>query len=72
MPKGQGNGAGQGNGTGQGSINGGKGSGQGNRPGSGPGGNCVCPKCNTKVPHQRGTPCTAMACPKCGSTLIKE
>jgi hypothetical protein len=44
----------------------------GSRPGAGPTGNCVCPGCGEKVPHQRGTPCYNMNCPKCGTKLIRE
>lgn len=38
----------------------------------GPGGFCVCPKCNYKSPHQRGTPCQEMKCPKCGAKMVRE
>ncbi len=44
----------------------------GNQPGSGPGGNCVCPQCQTVVPHGRGVPCYEMGCPKCGTKMVKE
>ena len=44
----------------------------GNRPGAGPGGNCICPKCGTKVPHQKGTPCYNQTCPKCSARMIRE
>jgi hypothetical protein len=44
----------------------------GNRAGFGPGGNCVCPSCGEKVPHQQGTPCYAMKCPKCGTNMTRE
>ena len=40
--------------------------------GLGPSGYCVCPKCGTRVPHQRGTPCYAMSCPKCGTKMVRE
>jgi len=39
--------------------------------GFGPGGECVCPKCGTKVPHQRGVPCYQHKCPKCGTMMIR-
>jgi len=39
--------------------------------GLGPGGECVCPKCGTKVPHQRGVPCYQHKCPKCGTMMIR-
>jgi len=53
----------------------GRGGGRGRQPGGfglGPSGNCVCPSCGTKVPHQRGIPCYEMKCPKCGSRLTRE
>jgi PHP family Zn ribbon phosphoesterase len=43
----------------------------GNRPGSGPTGYCICPKCGTKVSHQRGIPCSQISCPKCGTRMVK-
>jgi hypothetical protein len=45
---------------------------QGNRRGAGAGGNCVCPSCGTKVPHQQGNPCFNMSCPKCGVRMVRE
>lgn len=50
----------------------GRGRGRGGRPGSGPGGNCLCPKCNLCVPHQTGVPCYNVKCPKCGTKMVKE
>jgi hypothetical protein len=44
----------------------------GNRPGAGPGGNCICPACGRKVPHQPGTPCSDMSCPGCGAKMKRE
>ena len=44
----------------------------GNRPGAGPTGNCVCPSCGEKVPHQRGVPCYSISCPKCGIRMVRE
>ena len=51
-----------------------KGSGRGrNKGGSfGIGGNCICAKCGTKVPHQQGIKCTTLKCPNCGKTMIRE
>jgi len=69
--QGLGGGRGQGGG-GRGQGSGGQGRGGGNRPGSGPGGNCVCPKCGTKVPHQAGQRCFDVTCPKCGTSMIRE
>lgn len=56
-------GRGQGNGPGRGKNSGG---------GYGTGGNCICAKCGTTVPHQRGNPCTNLRCPKCGTPLVRE
>ena len=44
----------------------------GNRQGAGGGGNCVCPSCGTKVPHQIGVPCYNMKCPKCQTGMVRE
>ena len=38
----------------------------------GPGGECVCPKCGYKAPHQRGVPCYQQKCPKCGSMMTRS
>ncbi len=79
MPRGDGTGpGGQGPGTGGGM--GGRGSGQGggrgrmggNRPGAGPSGNCICPSCGTKIPHQQGVACYDVQCPKCGQPMRRE
>jgi hypothetical protein len=66
-----------GGGRGQGG-GGGRGRG-GKRPGrmggplaAGPGGNCVCPQCGAKEPHQRGVPCPQRKCPKCGAAMTRE
>ena len=75
MPRGDGTGpAGQGPKTGRGTGMGGTGRGRmgGNRPGAGPGGNCVCPNCGKKVPHQPGNPCYKMKCPECGTAMVRE
>ena len=74
MPRGDGTGPyGQGPGTGRGL---GRGAGRdrmgGNRPGAGPLGNCVCPGCGTKVPHQAGIPCYDVSCSKCGAKMTRE
>ena len=50
----------------------GMGRGGGNRQGAGPGGNCICPACGAKIPHQAGAPCASMNCPKCGAYMIRE
>ncbi len=44
----------------------------GNQQGAGPGGNCVCPNCGEKVPHQQGVPCYGVNCPKCGTKMQRE
>ena len=76
MPRGDGTGPyGQGPGTGRGMGRGpqeGMGRMEGSRPGAGPEGNCVCPICGTKVPHQAGVPCYDLSCPGCGQNMIRE
>ncbi|MFA5074166.1 MAG: hypothetical protein WC539_09770 [Nitrospirota bacterium] len=67
MPRGKGLGAGQGRGSG----GGGRGQ-MGGRSAAGPGGECVCPKCGHKEPHERGMPCTQKKCPQCGITLTRR
>ena len=34
--------------------------------------NCICPACNTKVPHKKGTPCFQTKCPDCGSSMLRQ
>lgn len=55
----------------------GQGAGQGGRGrmggfGAGPQGECVCPKCDQKAPHQIGIPCYEQTCPKCGEKMTRE
>ncbi len=72
MPRGDGTGpGGQGAGTGRGMGRGQGGQGRGGS-GAGPGGNCVCPDCGEKAPHQMGTPCYDQQCPKCGASMTRE
>ena len=67
-PLAQGSGAGRGAGRGQRKNFDGFG---GGTSGKGPGGYCVCPACGIKAPHQPGTPCIAISCPKCGIKMIR-
>ncbi len=75
-----GQGAGQGRGQGQGAAQGGgrggagqgQGRGLGGGTGQGLGGNCVCPNCGHKEPHQRGAQCFNLKCPKCDTPLVRE
>ena len=72
MPRKDGTGPrGQGAGTGRGQGGTG-GRGRGGGLGAGPGGDCACPACGLKVPHQMGTPCFEMQCPKCGAVMSRE
>ncbi|MBD3208679.1 MAG: hypothetical protein GF370_04485 [Candidatus Nealsonbacteria bacterium] len=50
----------------------GGGRGQGGGFGFGPGGNCVCPKCGKRTPHQRGQPCYEINCPECGTAMVRN
>lgn len=40
--------------------------------GRGPEGWCFCPKCNYRVKHQRGVPCSTLICPNCKIPLKRE
>jgi len=77
MPRGNGmgpsGGRGQGGGHGPG-MGRGMGDGRGRMGGfaTGPGGNCVCPNCGEKVPHQQGVPCSGLSCPECGAQMTRE
>ena len=39
---------------------------------AGPGGQCICPKCGSKVDHIVGRPCNQRDCPKCGAKMTRE
>jgi len=39
---------------------------------AGPGGFCLCPKCNHKEKHDRGVACYKKKCPKCGSLMTRK
>jgi hypothetical protein len=58
-------------GQGDGPQGGRGGRGGGTKPGSGPGGECVCPSCGHKVPHQAGQRCLDIECPKCGTRMVR-
>lgn len=40
--------------------------------GHGKGGNCVCPKCETTIPHRRGVRCQDERCPECNAKMLRE
>jgi hypothetical protein len=61
-------GAGRGGGRGMGRGGGRRG---GGGFGAGPGGDCVCPACGERAPHQPGIPCFEANCPKCGAAMIR-
>ena len=75
MPRGNGMGPpwGSGPGTGRDAGRGSKGMGRmrGTRPGAGSGGDCVCPNCGARMPHQIGTPCYNLSCPECGTKMVR-
>lgn len=66
---GRGMGSGQGQGQGQGGRRAGRGGGP---PAAGPDGDCICPQCGQKEPHQRGVPCFERKCPKCGAVMVRQ
>lgn len=72
MPRGDGTGpmGGGPRGGGRG-MGGGPGRGRRGGFGAGVGGECVCPSCGTKAPHQRGIPCNTVKCPKCGTLMTR-
>jgi len=39
---------------------------------AGPGGFCVCPSCGYRIRHTVAMPCMQIACPKCGTKMIRE
>jgi len=49
----------------------GDGKGQGG-PSQGDGGSsvCVCPSCSFQKEHDKGTPCSEVSCPKCGTKMV--
>ena len=73
--KGRGTDRGMGQGVGQGMGQGmGQGQGMGRDGGfrAGPGGYCICPNCEERVPHELGCPCFENTCPKCGTVMTRE
>ena len=38
---------------------------------AGPIGECACPSCGARAPHQRGIPCYQQKCPKCGAMMTR-
>jgi len=69
--RGHSTGKGMGQGVGQGM---GQGQGMGRDGGfrAGPGGYCICPNCEERVPHELGCPCFENTCPKCGTVMTRE
>ena len=45
--------------------------GQGGGFGLGPTGDCICPNCGHREPHQLGVPCYSRKCPKCGAPMTR-
>jgi len=60
---------GRGGGRGRAPARGGRGMGGGFA--MGPEGECICPKCETRVSHQTGQPCYERKCPKCGTPMTR-
>lgn len=58
----QGTGAGRGASGGRGRMGG---------KGLGPGGECVCPQCGQRAPHQQGVPCYEQLCPQCKAPMTR-
>jgi len=67
-----GRGMGAGGGRGQGGQKPGRPGRMGGQKTAGPIGDCVCPQCGEKEPHQRGVPCFERKCSKCGTIMARE
>ena len=39
--------------------------------GRGPGGECICPNCGNRIPHQLAFPCLTKRCPKCNTPMTR-
>lgn len=39
---------------------------------AGPGGECECPHCGCKTPHEDGMPCRQCECPECGKMMARD
>jgi predicted DNA-binding protein (UPF0251 family) len=33
---------------------------------------CICPSCETRIPHKPGHPCRQEVCPACGKLMVRE
>lgn len=65
---GQGRRGGQGRGMGRGGACLGR---MGGSKAAGPAGECICPQCGHREPHERGVPCLERRCPKCGAPMTR-
>ena len=37
----------------------------------GEGGECICHRCETRVPHKSRVPCQQERCPECGAKMLR-
>lgn len=40
--------------------------------GAGAEGHCICPKCEKRLPHERGVPCRTLVCDDCHVNMVRE